>query len=78
MLPAIAATPLSLHCSRSFLTGIEDKPATNGYKHECEVMHVISVSKTGLKPQVLLGTCGRDSWVGASHFIQKYPNLSSM
>ena len=33
MPPAVAAAPLSLHRSRSFLTGIEDKAATDGYEH---------------------------------------------
>ena len=32
MPPAVAAAPLSLHRSHSFLTGIEDKAATDGYQ----------------------------------------------
>ena len=40
--PAVAAAPLSPHRSRSFLTRIEDKAATDGYEHAAALRPVNS------------------------------------
>ena len=56
--PVVTAAPLSPHRSHSFLTRIEDKAATDGYKHGmgeevCEQLaHCVLVAVPGF-PQLL-------------------------